>query len=80
MIIHDILTNTVLQGCVEGIRKRGRPKRSWMDYVYEMTGMSNLYLINVTKDSYIWKKLCLTSYHVPLQRLVMGLVNLLANL
>ena len=45
MIRHDILTNTVLQGRVEGIRKRGRPKRNWMDYVYEMTGISTLYLI-----------------------------------
>ena len=75
MIRHVILTNTVLQGRVEGIRKRSRPKRNWMDYVYEKTGMSTIYLINVTKDSYIWKKLCMTPYHVPLRRLVLGLVN-----
>ena len=53
---HDILTNTILQGRVEGIRKIGRPTRNWMDDIYEWTGMSTLYLINVMKDSYSWKK------------------------
>ena len=48
---HDILTNTILQDRFEGIRKRGGPTRNWMDDVYEWTGMSTLYLINVTKDS-----------------------------
>ena len=49
---HDILTNTILQGRVKGIRKIGHPIMNWMDDVYEWTGMSTLYLINVTKDSY----------------------------
>ena len=30
---HDTLANTILQGRVEGIRKRGRPKRNCMDDV-----------------------------------------------
>ena len=49
---HDILTNTILQGRVEGIRKRGRPTMNWMDDVYELTSMFNIYLINVTKYRY----------------------------
>ena len=49
---YDILTN-IIQGRVEGIRKRGRPTMNWMDDVYELTIMSTIYLINVTKDSYI---------------------------
>ena len=48
MIRHGILTNTVLQGRVDGIRKISCPKRNWVDDVYEMTGMYTLYLINVT--------------------------------
>ena len=51
---HETLTNTVLQGRVEDIRKRGRLKRNWIfDYVYEMTSMSTLYLINVMKKLYM---------------------------
>ena len=34
---YGTLVNTILQGRVEGIRKRGRPKRNWMDNVYEWT-------------------------------------------
>ena len=49
---HDILTNTILQDRVEFTKKRGHPKRNCMDDVYEWTGMSTLYLINVTKDSH----------------------------
>ena len=32
---HDTLATTNLQGRVEGTRKRGRPKRNWLDDVYE---------------------------------------------
>ena len=51
---YDILPNTILQGHVEGIRKRGNLTINWMYDVYEWTGMSTLYLINVTKDIYIY--------------------------
>ena len=62
---HDILTNTILQGGVEDIRKIGRPKMNWMDDVYEWTGMSTRSLLDVMKDRYSWKKLCVMLYHVP---------------
>ena len=32
------LANTILQGTVEGTRKRGRPKRIWMDDIKDWTG------------------------------------------
>ena len=48
----DTLANTILQGRVEGSRKRGRPKRNWMDDVYEWTGMSTRYLLDITKYRY----------------------------
>ena len=51
---YDILTNTILQCRVEGISKRGRPTMNWMDDVYELTSMSTIYLINITKDIYIY--------------------------
>ena len=42
---HDSLCKTVLQGTVEGQRKRGRPKKKWMDNITEWTGQP-LYELN----------------------------------
>ena len=61
---HETLPNTIIQGRVEGTRKIGRPKRTWMDDVYEWTGMYTGSLLDVMKYRYSWKKLCMTPYHV----------------
>ena len=37
---HDILTNSMLHGRFEGMRKRGGPTMNWMEDVYEFTSMS----------------------------------------
>ena len=62
---HGTLENTILQNRVEDIRKRGRPKRNWMDDVYEWTGISTRSSLDLTKGRYRWKKWCMTPYHVP---------------
>ncbi len=36
----DGVTKVVLQGTVEGRRRRGRPKKSWIDNTAEWTGKS----------------------------------------
>ena len=36
----DGLTKVILQGTVEGGRRRGRPKKSWIDNIAEWTGKS----------------------------------------
>ena len=36
----DGLTKLILQGTVEGRRRRGRPKKSWIDNIAEWTGKS----------------------------------------
>ena len=36
----DGLTKVILQGTVEGSRRRGRPKKSWSDNIAEWTGKS----------------------------------------
>ena len=36
----DSLTKVILQGTVEGSRRRGRPKKSWSDNIAEWTGKS----------------------------------------
>ena len=35
------LSKTILQGTIEGKRKQGRPKKSWMDNIKEWTGMNH---------------------------------------
>ncbi len=36
----DGLTKVILQGTVEGSRRRGRPKKSWIDNIVEWAGES----------------------------------------
>ena len=55
----------VLIPSIEGRRKIGRPIMNCMDEVYEWNTMSTRSLLDEMKDRYIWKKLCLTPYHVP---------------
>ena len=39
VIRSDTISKTILQGTVDGIRRRGRPKLQWQDNVVEWTGM-----------------------------------------
>ena len=57
---HDTLSNTTLQGSIGGTKKIGRPKRNWMEDVYERIGISTRNLLDVTKYRYSWKKRCMT--------------------
>ncbi|GFR94069.1 endonuclease-reverse transcriptase [Elysia marginata] len=40
---HDSLSKTILQGTVEGKRRRGRQKKTWCDNIKEWTGMQTMY-------------------------------------
>ena len=37
-IRHDSLNKTVIQGCVFGEIRRGRPRKNWMDNIVESAG------------------------------------------
>ena len=37
---HNSLAKTILQGTVEGGRKRGRPTKSWLDNIKDWTGLN----------------------------------------
>ena len=41
-IIHENLSKTILKGMVEGNRKRGRPKRKWIDDIKEWRKLTHL--------------------------------------
>ena len=39
---YDSMTKTFLQGYVEGNRKRGKPKKNWLNDIFELICYSNL--------------------------------------
>src|ERR1043165_7843788 len=43
-----------------GIRKQGRPRKRWMDMIYESTGMNLEDLRDVTADREKWRSLVMT--------------------
>ena len=44
----------------DGRRRRGRPRRKWMDEIYEVTGMKLAELRDVTMKRNIWRKMIKT--------------------
>ena len=44
----------------DGRRRRGRPRRKWMDEIYEVTGMKLAELRDVTTERKIWSKMVKT--------------------
>jgi len=51
--------------CGEGRRRRGRPRRRWMDEIHEVTGMKLAELRDVTKERKQWRRLAMTVPRVP---------------
>ena len=43
-----------------GRRRRGRPRRKWMDEIHEVTGMKLVELRDVTTERKQWRKLVKT--------------------
>ena len=50
------LANTILQGTVEGTRKRGRPKRVWMDEIKNWTGRNVEELLRLAENRSVWSR------------------------
>ena len=44
----------------DGRRRRGRPRRKWMDEIHEVTGMKLAELRDVTTERNIWRKMVKT--------------------
>ena len=53
---HDSLSKTILQGTVEGQRRRGRQKKMWIDNVKDWTEMSLPRLLEKANDRQAWRK------------------------
>ena len=52
---HNSLPKTVLQGTLEGRRRRGRQTKSWMDNIKEWTRMDSPTLIRKAEDRSSWR-------------------------
>ena len=55
---HNSLAKTILQGSVEGGRKRGRPKKTWLANIKEWTQRDVHSLLSSAQDRQLWRSLC----------------------
>ena len=54
---HTSLSKTILQGTIEGKRRRGRQRKAWMDNIKEWTGCSFQTLLRTAEDRERWRSL-----------------------
>ena len=65
---HNSLPKTILQGTLEGGRRRGRQAKSWMDNIKEWTRMDSPTLIREAENRNSWQILAhQTSFVLPLR-------------
>ena len=64
---HDTLSRTILQGTVEGGRKRGRQRKSWSDNVKSWTEMTTPQLLTAAIDRPTWRRMSASSVQSPLR-------------
>ena len=55
------LANIILQGTVDGSRKRGRPKRIWIDDIKDWTGRTVGELLRLAEDRAAWSKMIMVT-------------------
>ncbi|XP_070193795.1 uncharacterized protein [Littorina saxatilis] len=53
---HDSLSKTILQGTVEGGRRRGRQRKSWSDNIKDWTQLSFPDLLVTASDRNAWRR------------------------
>ena len=58
---HNTLSKTILQGTVEGRRRRGRQKKNWQDNVKEWTDLTFPDLLETAHDRSLWKMISASS-------------------
>ena len=53
---HDSLAKTILQGTVQGGRRRGRQRKSWLDNVKSWTDLTTPELLVASADRSTWRR------------------------
>ncbi|XP_076468832.1 uncharacterized protein LOC143299483 [Babylonia areolata] len=61
VIRHNTLSKTILQGTVEGGRRRGRQRKSWSDNVKEWTKMTMPDLLTTAANRTAWRAMTSSS-------------------
>ena len=61
------LAKTILQGTVQGGRRRGRQRKRWEDNIKEWTGLEWNILVRKAENREEWRKLVVKSTVVPLR-------------
>ena len=59
------LAKTILQGTVQGVRRRGRQRKRWEDNVKEWTGLEWNIILRKAENREKWRKLVVKSAVVP---------------
>ena len=63
---HDSMSKTILQCHVEGNRKRVRPKKNWLNDIFEYSNLPIRQLLIIAKDRSKWRKLLKHCHVLPL--------------
>ena len=53
---HDNLCKTIMQGTIEGGRRRGRQRKAWADNIRSWTGLSTPELLAAASDRELWRQ------------------------
>ena len=53
---HDSLAKTIMQGFVEGTRRKGRSRKDWIENIFEWTGCELQNLLRLAEDREEWKR------------------------
>jgi len=59
----ECLEKTVIQGCIEGSRPRGRPARSWINDILEATNCTLGQSLRLTEDRQAWREMVHSASH-----------------
>ena len=57
MLRHPCLDNNIVEGMVDGKRRRGRPAAGWLDDIKEWTGLTVINASRFANDRKRWKAL-----------------------
>ena len=68
IVRHDSLTKTILQGTVEGARRKGRQRKNWLDNLKEWTGLPLDTLLQTAADRDEWRNLVSRTVAAPPRR------------
>ena len=61
----DNLTAALLQGCIEGARRRGRPRRRWSDDLRDWLQLPMSQLTRAARDRRTWRRWVWDATHDP---------------